>query len=139
MRFAPRAPSRVASLSLAVALAACGADAEAGADTSAETAGADVSAVDPLQLPNPFEVSDSTWGQASAGRDFGAVSAIYPAPDGRSIWVGERCGANVCVDSDVVGTGSEDVEMPPPGGAVFYYLVRAENGCGASIAARDCP
>jgi hypothetical protein len=45
----------------------------------------------------------------------------------------------VCVDSDVVGTGSEDVEMPPPGGAVFYYLVRAENGCGASIAARDCP
>jgi DNA-binding beta-propeller fold protein YncE len=101
MRFAPRAPFRVASLALAVALAACGADAEAGADTSAETAGADVSAVDPLQLPNPFEVSDSTWGQASAGRDFGAVSAIYPAPDGQSIWVGERCGANVCVDSDV--------------------------------------
>ncbi len=48
-----------------------------------------------------YEVVDSLWGQASAGRDFGAVSAIYPAPDGQSIWVAERCGANICVDSDV--------------------------------------
>lgn len=103
MRPAPRAPFRIASLTLAVAMASCGAEADAGADTSAEagTAAAEVSSVDPLQLPNPFVVSDSTWGQASAGREFGAVSAIYPAPDGRSIWVGERCGANVCVDSDV--------------------------------------
>ena len=39
--------------------------------------------------------------QESAGREFGAVSAIYPDPDGESIWVAERCGANVCLDADV--------------------------------------
>lgn len=52
---------------------------------------------------NPFAAADSTFGQTASGadRDFGAVSAIYPAPDGRSIWVAERCGANVCLDADV--------------------------------------
>lgn len=46
-------------------------------------------------------VADSAWGDLPDGREYGAASAIYPAPDGRSIWVAERCGANLCVDSDV--------------------------------------
>lgn len=47
-----------------------------------------------------YQVADSAWGRLPDGRDYGAVSAIYPAPDGMSIWVAERCGANLCVDSD---------------------------------------
>jgi sugar lactone lactonase YvrE len=46
-------------------------------------------------------VADSAWGDLPDGRDYGATSAIYPAPDGRSMWVAERCGANLCVDSHV--------------------------------------
>lgn len=77
-------------------LAACG-----GGDAS-EAGAAAVAQVDPM-ANNPFIVVDSTFGQGPGGadRDFGAVSAIYPAPDGMSIWVAERCGANVCLDADV--------------------------------------
>ena len=35
------------------------------------------------------------------GRSWGATSAVYTAADGEHIWVAERCGANVCVNSDV--------------------------------------
>ena len=45
-------------------------------------------------------MADSAWGALPDGRDYGAVSAIYPAPDGMSMWVAERCGANLCVESD---------------------------------------
>lgn len=76
------------------------ASAEDAADQATATTAA-VQEVDPRSLPNPYEVSDSTFGQESAGRAFGAASALYPAPDGRSIWVAERCGANVCLDADV--------------------------------------
>lgn len=41
------------------------------------------------------------WGQLPDGRIWGAVSAVYPAADGEHIWVAERCGSNLCVDSDV--------------------------------------
>ena len=41
------------------------------------------------------------WGELPDGREWGATSAIYPANDGRHIWVAERCGANLCVGSDV--------------------------------------
>jgi sugar lactone lactonase YvrE len=46
-------------------------------------------------------VAQPGWGQLPAGREWGATSAIYPSRDGRFMWVGERCGANVCVDSDL--------------------------------------
>jgi streptogramin lyase len=51
---------------------------------------------------NPYRVADEAWGQLPGGRTWGAISAVYPAPDGRSIWVAERCGQNSCV-------GREDV------------------------------
>ncbi len=94
--------ARLAPTTLCLWALACGGAPESDADAVADADPmAAPAAVDPTQLPSPFVPADSTWGQASAGRDFGAVSAIYPAPDGRSIWVAERCGANVCVDSDV--------------------------------------
>lgn len=91
---------------IVLALASTGCASESAGEAEAMDAGsADAAesmvAQDLSQLPNPFTVGDTTFGQAAAGRTFGAVSAIYPAPDGQSIWVGERCGANVCVDSDV--------------------------------------
>lgn len=46
---------------------------------------------------NPF-AAQLGWGKMPEGRTWGSTSAIYPAPDGRSIWVGERCEANTCVD-----------------------------------------
>ena len=49
--------------------------------------------------PNPYRTV-SGWGDLPDGRQWGSTSAIYPARDGRHIWVAERCGANVCVDSD---------------------------------------
>ena len=33
------------------------------------------------------------------GRTWGATSAVGVDKDGKSIWVGERCGANTCLDS----------------------------------------
>ena len=46
---------------------------------------------------NPY-VAQPGWGKLPAGREWGSTSAIYPAPDGLSMWVGERCGQNTCVD-----------------------------------------
>jgi sugar lactone lactonase YvrE len=49
---------------------------------------------------NPYRpVPD--WAQMPAGRTWGATSAVDVDPDGRSIWVAERCGANSCVSSDL--------------------------------------
>jgi len=41
------------------------------------------------------------WGKLPAGREWGATSAIYPTNDGKGIWVGERCGANLCAGSNL--------------------------------------
>ena len=49
--------------------------------------------------PNPYRVLDEGFGELPDGRTYGAVSAIYPTPDGEAMWVAERCGANSCVES----------------------------------------
>ncbi len=41
------------------------------------------------------------WGELPDGREWGSTSAVYPGMDG-TIWVGERCGQNSCVDRDDV-------------------------------------
>lgn len=51
-------------------------------------------------LPNPYRVADEAWGEAAIGRAWGAISAVYPGPDGRTIWVAERCGQNSCIGRD---------------------------------------
>ena len=41
------------------------------------------------------------WGELPDGRTWGAISAVYPANDGKHMWIAERCGANSCVESNV--------------------------------------
>ena len=50
--------------------------------------------------PNPYRTVEG-WATLPDGRQWGATSAVFPANDGRHIWVAERCGANLCVGSDV--------------------------------------
>ncbi len=50
--------------------------------------------------PNPYETI-ANWAKLPAGRVWGATSAVFPANDGRNIWIAERCGANLCVGSDL--------------------------------------
>jgi sugar lactone lactonase YvrE len=51
--------------------------------------------------PNPYATVPGVWAGLPDGRAWGSTSAVYPAPDGMSIWVADRCGANSCADSDV--------------------------------------
>jgi DNA-binding beta-propeller fold protein YncE len=48
--------------------------------------------------PNPYRTVEG-WAKMPEGRTWGSTSAVDIAPDGRSIWVAERCGANDCVES----------------------------------------
>ena len=48
-------------------------------------------------LPNPYVAID---GWAKLDREWGATSAVYPDGNG-NIWVADRCGANLCVGSDL--------------------------------------
>jgi sugar lactone lactonase YvrE len=50
--------------------------------------------------PNPYRTIEN-WAKLPAGRVWGAASAVYPANDGKHIWIAERCGANLCVGSDL--------------------------------------
>jgi len=50
-----------------------------------------------MTLPNPYR---AVAGWAKLDRPWGATSAVYPDGNG-NIWVADRCGANLCVDSDL--------------------------------------
>ena len=54
--------------------------------------------------PNPYSTVEG-WAKMPAGRTWGATSAVEIAPDGTSVWVAERCGANSCWDR-AAGTAS---------------------------------
>jgi streptogramin lyase len=49
-------------------------------------------------LSNPYRTADR-WPQLPDGRTWGSVTAVDVDPDGTSIWILDRCGANSCVDS----------------------------------------
>jgi len=54
-------------------------------------------------LPNPY-ITQSGYFKLPAGREWGSSSTVEIHPDGESVWVAERCGANInaCVnDPDV--------------------------------------
>ncbi len=51
-----------------------------------------------LAQATPYRMVDDAWGELPDDREWGAVSAIYPAPDGQSIWIAERCGQNTCTN-----------------------------------------
>jgi streptogramin lyase len=46
---------------------------------------------------NPYRTVEG-WARMPPGRSWGSTSAVDIDRDGRSIWVGERCGANTCLD-----------------------------------------
>jgi sugar lactone lactonase YvrE len=48
--------------------------------------------------PNPYQ-SIEGWAKLPEGRTWGSTSAVEVDKDGKSIWVGERCGANRCIDA----------------------------------------
>ena len=48
--------------------------------------------------PNPYKTIEG-WAKMPEGRVWGSTSAVDVAPNGKDIWVGERCAANDCVDS----------------------------------------
>jgi sugar lactone lactonase YvrE len=50
--------------------------------------------------PNPYTTVEG-WAKLPAGRSWGSTSAVFPANDGIHVWVAERCGANLCVGSDL--------------------------------------
>ena len=52
--------------------------------------------------PNPY-AAERGWGQLPDGRSWGSTSAIYPAPDGKTMWVADRCEQNSCI-------GKEDLD-----------------------------
>jgi DNA-binding beta-propeller fold protein YncE len=46
-------------------------------------------------------VAVDDWATLPAGRSWGAVTGVYPDPDGQHLWVLDRCGANSCLGSDL--------------------------------------
>jgi streptogramin lyase len=49
-------------------------------------------------LSNPYRTIEHHF-KMPEGRTWGSTSAVAVDRDGTSIWVGERCGANTCLDS----------------------------------------
>jgi len=47
--------------------------------------------------PNPYKTVEGFF-RMPEGRTWGSTSAVEIDRDGRSVWVGERCGANACLD-----------------------------------------
>jgi sugar lactone lactonase YvrE len=50
--------------------------------------------------PNPYKTV-ANWAKMPEGRTWGSTSAVDVDPDGKSIWVAERCGANTCAGSSL--------------------------------------
>src|SRR5262245_23113761 len=76
------------TLPLALTVAACG---MAGAQAPVEPVNS---------KPNPYQTVEG-WAKMPEGRTWGSTSAVEIDPDGTSIWVAERCGANSCGSSDL--------------------------------------
>ena len=73
---------------------------------------------------NPYATVPGVWAELPDGRTWGSTSAIYPAPDGMSIWVADRCGVNSCADSDVDPILRYDLDgnlMTSFGGGMIYW------------------
>ncbi len=49
----------------------------------------------PNAQPNPYRTVENLF-RMPEGRTWGSLSAVDVDPDGKSIWVGERCGQNSC-------------------------------------------
>ena len=49
---------------------------------------------------NPYRASFG-WEKLPDGRAMGTVSGVFPDPDGRHLWILDRCGANQCAGTDL--------------------------------------
>ena len=58
---------------------------------------------------NPYRATFG-WEQLPAGRVLGTVSGVFPDPDGRHLWILDRCGANQCAGSDLDPIQKFDLE-----------------------------
>ena len=66
----------------------------------------------------------SDWAQLRGGRTWGAVTGVFPDPDGRHMWVLDRCGANSCIDSEVDPVFKFDLDgniVANFGGGIFAW------------------
>lgn len=52
------------------------------------------------QAAGGFRAVDE-WARLPEGREWGAVTGVFPDPDGEHVWVLDRCGANSCLGSDL--------------------------------------
>jgi DNA-binding beta-propeller fold protein YncE len=50
--------------------------------------------------PNPYRTIEG-WAKLPPGRTWGSTSAVAIDKDGVSVWVGERCAANLCTGSEL--------------------------------------
>ena len=82
----------LASVATLVGLSAC--EAYSRGDTAGDT---QPTLVD--ELSHPYETVGN-WGDLPDGREWGSVSAIEADPDGRHIWVADRCGSS-CAGSEL--------------------------------------
>jgi hypothetical protein len=51
-------------------------------------------------LPDPYR-SVENWAKMPQGRTWGSTAGVWIDPDGASLWVAERCGANSCLGSNL--------------------------------------
>ena len=58
---------------------------------------------------NPYRATFG-WEQLPAGRVLGTVSGVFPDPDGRHLWILDRCGTNQCAGSDLDPIQKFDLE-----------------------------
>lgn len=60
-----------------------------------------LSAVPILAQPAGAYRAVEDWATLPDGREWGAVSGVFPDPDGEHLWVLDRCGANGCLGSEL--------------------------------------
>jgi streptogramin lyase len=73
--------------------------------------------------PNPFQTLNGYF-PLPEGRTWGSTSAVDIDPDGSSIWVAERCGANSCAGSSadvILKFDSEGRLVTSFGGGMFIF------------------
>ena len=73
--------------------------------------------------PNPYETIENHF-TLPEGRTWGSTSAVDIDIDGASIWVAERCGANICAGSDLPAVLKFDADgnvVTSFGGGMFLF------------------
>lgn len=60
--------------------------------------------------PNPYQTIENYF-KLPEGRTWGSTSAVDVSPDGKFIWVAERCGANTCWDATAIKASPWDIVL----------------------------